>query len=570
MSWIFGAVGNFHTDEIRNTILSQNQLPLSNINIPGELIILAGGNSETLYTIQNDTITSAVAGIGIQRSNQSTRILSSEAWTSLLQTDIPNFGDLNGHFVAIRFKEGVLECFSDKVGLRTLYFAHTDNGWLFSTKLIWLCRFLPESHIDWNAFASKWLCLQQFSHKSLVHGTFKLPPNSSARIKQNKLIISSSPWISVAPDTESADNSIAILQSLLTVDQRNLKLGMSGGLDSRVLFSLLASGKKNFSTYAFGDDDDPDVLYARKISRHGNIPFIELSSPFPSQDECLRLMNDYVAQTNLTAGAAASARLRHYPTLKENDSLMIDGGNGEIARRQFLQWILFRGKNDILHLQTEKLFPSVQFHRANIFKDELVSEMNNHAVQEFDQFLHSLPSPKEIGVENFLDLWVARTRLPLIACDEQARIDEHVLNFMPYTQPDFIQSVLNLPLRFRNNNRLYKFIIQKHFPSLTRFALVKNYITYPYRLSTLQSRVWTKAKMLIGSQYHEPTVFRFLDAIKEYVLDTVQSSSTENYAPYDYKNVLSIVTSYYNGDRRFADEVNWWIAFDVWRRMVEK
>lgn len=173
---------------------------------------------------------------------------------------------------------------------------------------------------------------------------------------------------------------------------------------------------------------------------------------------------------------------------------MIDGGNGEIARRQFLQRLLVRARGDILHLRTHRLYDHLRVYRANIFNNDIISMMTEQSFQELDHSLRTLPSPREIGVENFLDLWIVRTRIPTGACDEQARIDEHVPNFMPYSQPDFIQSVLNLPLRFRRNNRLYKKIINDHAPSLSRFDLIKNYISYPYHLSTIQSRIWTKSK----------------------------------------------------------------------------
>lgn len=570
MSWLIGIIGKFNTDNIHKTILSPPLQPLHTIVIPDKLLIIAGGNPETLHVTHDNGLASVVAGIGLRRDIHSTHILSTNEWNERLQSYKPSFDDLNGHFIAVRFKDNRLECFSDKVGLRTLYFAQIDDRWIFSTKLSWVSRFLPVAAIDWSALGSKWLCLQQFSHRSLVQHTHKLPPNSSAHIERNTLSISSRPWVSVAPNSETAEHTIGILQSLLCVDQRKIKLGMSGGLDSRVLFSLLAAHGKNFSTYAFGETGDPDVVYAQMISRFGNCPFTKISAPFPSKDECLKLLQAYAAQTNLTYGAAAAVRLRHYPALREEGTIVLDGGNGEIGRRQFLQRILFRAKSAIVQLHTTQLFQYIRFHRADIFNDELTQEMTSHALQEFNQFLHSLPSPKEIGVENFLDLWIAQTRLPLVACDEQARIDEQILNFMPYTQPDFIQSVLNVPLRYRNNNRLYKLIIKKYFPTLSRISLVKNYITYPYHLSTLQTRVWTKAKTMFSLQYQEPTLVQFLDTLKEYVLDMVTSQSTKNYAPYNYSNILHAATSYYKGERKFAEEVNWWLVFDVWRRSVEK
>ncbi len=570
MSWIIGVIGNNITDEIKKTILQQRQTLLKTVKIPGKVHIVAGGNAETVHAIYNDNTSAIVAGIGLRRSDHSTHILASEEWASLIGQEQPKFTDLNGHFVVIRYKNNILECFSDRIGLRTLYLARTQYGWIFSTKLSWVCRHISQASIDWKIFGSKWLCLQQFTHESPIRHVNKLPPNGYARINHDTITLESAQWLSVAPNTTTKELTVDGLRSLITVEARSVKLGMSGGLDSRVLFSLLLSGKNNFSTYAFGEENNPDVASARTISEHKNIPFTGISKKFPSSDECIALMHDYVLQSNLVEGAASSVRLGHYADIHNSHSVMIDGGNGEIARRQFLQRMLVKAKNDILHLNVDRLYNNTRLHRADIFNDDLVSLMKEHAVRSLDHSFRSLPSPREIGVENFLDAWVVSTRIPIVACDEQARIDEHVLNFMPYSQPDYIVSVLNLPLKYRRNNRLYKQIIREHAPSLSRFNLVKNNISYPYVLSTIQSRLWTKAKSILGLQYQDPTMILFLDTVKEYICDTAYSSSTKNYSPYNFRKILHAVNSYYNGQKRFAGEVNWWIAFDVWRREVEK
>ncbi|MBI2428424.1 MAG: hypothetical protein HYV29_06445, partial [Ignavibacteriales bacterium] len=356
MSWILGVVGENINDTVKNKIQSLHHNALFTAGIHGKFFVVAGGNSQTLHSIQNNQTTVLVAGLGLRRTDQSTDILTTGQWEILLQQEKPNIAALNGHFIAIRYRNNILECFSDRVGLRTLYFGHAEFGWIFSTKLSWVSQHSSRTSIDWKIFGSKWLCVQQFTHESPVLTIRKLPPNGSARIEKNELTIDSTPWIFVKPNVATKKNAVDILKSLLDVNERNLNLGMSGGLDSRVLFSLLSSGKKNFTTYAFGRQDNPDVAYARMISEHGDIPFRELSGKFPSAEECWTLMHDYVLQSNLAEGAATSVRLRHYPELRNAHSLMIDGGNGEIARRQFLQRLLISARNDIFHLRANRLY----------------------------------------------------------------------------------------------------------------------------------------------------------------------------------------------------------------------
>ena len=225
--------------------------------------------------------------------------------------------------------------------------------------------------------------------------------------------------------------------------------------------------------------------------------------------------------------------------------------------------------NDIRRLNIKKIFPHLILHRADIFNEETNKIMMDGARNELDQLIHALPSPTEIGVGNFLDHWAARVHIPNIGCDEQARIDEHILNFMPFSQPDFINSVLQLPLQSRKNNKLFKKIIDDVRPSLSNFPLIKNNIQYSYHFSTLQMRVWAKIQSVLKNTYEDQTPLLFLDTIKDFVFDTLHSKTVREYPYYSFGKISAAVEGYYYGQKQFANEVNWWIAFEVWRQSVE-
>jgi len=571
MSWFIGLVGKNIPDANESTVLSFRKPALYSCHVKNKLSVIAGGNNDTLHCTQSGDSVSLIAGIGIHRSDSSSQILSTEQWSQLLlQDDVEEIRKLNGHFAIISYKNDTLKCFSDRVGLRTLYFGKTEHGWMFSTCLAWLAKFIPHTKINWKVFGSHWLYINQFSFESPVENTKRLPPNGTATIRNDELNIQSAPWIQTLTGDEAPGNTIKILRSLANPKEEKVKLCLSGGLDSRVLLSILTSNSQLQSTCAFGNENDPDVVFARHLSERENIPFTFISSEFPSRDECLRLFQNYVEKSNLAEGAASSVRLRHYSALKETALVVIDGGNGEIARRQFLNTLLFKARKFIATLQADKMLPFLTLHRADIFNNNALTIMHGGAAECFDASLRLFPAPSEIGVENFLDMWTAQIRIPNVACNEQARFDECTLNFMPYSQPDFILSALNLPLRFRKNNILFKDIINSFRPSLTRYPLIKNDISYPYRLTTLQARVWRKIKARFMKGYGSSVVHLFLEMTQEYVLDTLHSSSTQTYPYYDYKKIHQSVHSYYNGDKSFANEVNWWLAFDLWRRMVEK
>lgn len=570
MSWIVGIIGDSIPGSEQEAILSRFHHCNNTIQIPGKFLAVSGGNTKTLFSYTDNAISYVVAGVGLHRSASFTSILTAQDWMQRLKQEPPTLDDIEGHFVVIRYKENTLECFSDRVGLRTMYFAQTSYGWTFSTQLHQVCSLLPSSSIDWKTFGSRWLGLQQFSHNSPITGIYKVPPNGYARIYDNRFSLSGKPWISFPELHVTPEQIVEILRKLLSLPDKKILLGLSGGLDSRILLAIISSLSRYYETYSFGRSDDADVALAERICRNEQIPFQKISEENLPADQCIELMHNYLHKTNLVEGAATSVRLRFYSQLDIGDSVMIDGGNGEILRRQFLQRIVVRRKNDMLHCRTEKLFPYFLLQRADIFNDETTSLMKEGALHDLERSFLSIPSPEEIGVENFLDLWTVSTRIPIVACDEQARIDEHVVNFMPFSQPSIIQNALSVSLFFRNNNRLSKKLIRSFHPSLSRYPLVKNGISYPYGLTTLQSRIWTKARSVIGKRDSTAHVQHFLNAIKEFTLDTVHAVETKNYSHYDYDKILHIVTAYYNGDRRYASQVNWWLAFDVWRKAVEK
>ncbi|MFA6541472.1 MAG: hypothetical protein WCT99_07705 [Bacteroidota bacterium] len=571
MSWIIGIYGRNITPGIIDQIENLHSSPLFRIKEDHHCFILSGGNPETLHYHRTQDGFIVAAGLGIDIQHGRAEIVSTDTWRSMITQESNEWQQkLNGQFVALSFTKFSMNFFSDRVGLRTMYFARTDHGIMFSTRLTWLTQFLSSSSIDWKIFGSKWTSVNQFSYRALLQKIDRLPPNGHIVIKNDSLTIDQTPWITPMTVPGSTGETKQLLSSLLRMPERHLKLGLSGGLDSRTLLAVLTSETKNFSTYSFGDEKEPDNILSKKIATEENCTHHNYSFPFPSQEKCLHLLRSYIQQSNLTAPAFGALQSQYYPYINAHTGIQIDGGGGEIARRQLLNRLLVWGRRDVYDLHPERILSRLKTHRGDFFTDEINHTMIDGAVEDLDGLLHRLPNPALIGIEHFLDLWGAQITIPNVACDEQARIDEHTINFMPFSQPDFMNNVLQLPVRFRKNNRLFKEIIREKRPSLTKYPLIKNGVVYPYRLSMIQARLWMKAASVVRPPFRNELPHRFLLTTKEFVLDTVHSSDVKNYQPYNYDKILAMITAYYRGEERFVFQINWWIAFDVWRRMVEK
>lgn len=572
MSWIVGIIGESIPTETVAQIKKLSAFTLKSIDIPSKFFAMMGGNDHTLHCVHHaDDSYTLITGLGIAESDHSSSILTSQEWEKLVTPDMPNIGHLNGHFTIVRYRKHSVECYSDRVGLRTLYFALSNHGWVFSSRLSWIRELTDHSEIDWSRFGSKWLCGQSFSYDAPLGDVQRLPPNGHAVIRHSQLTIRSSLWIEPSSVVHSLPGETAdTLRRLLSISNKKFKLGLSGGLDSRVLLSFLRSRHTEFSAYAFGSSEEPDVQLAQRICREFNIPFQLLNDEFPAEEECLSLVTKSVQQSNLTGPASSAVRLRWYPALAENKSIVIDGGNGEIARRQFFTLVKLRASKFLIDSDAERLFPYLTALKPDIFTPETNRLMEQGTLSELTSMFRFLPRPESIGIDTFLDLLAVTMRIPNIACDEQARIDEHLVNFMPFSQPDFIAGAMQLPVVERQNNRLFKTMIRHNDSVLARYPLVKNNTSYPYSLSTLQSRLYIKGKDFLMRKKTDPVVHAFLERIRSVVFDALLSQSVKQYPHYNYQSITRYVEGYYAGKKEYGAAVDWWFAFELWRRNVEK
>ena len=581
MSWLFGFIGSTVPFGKRKELNSIHPTPISQFDKDG-IYLAAGGIKETcLHGVFSDVYGEAtsgwvVVGLGIKRHEQYCAFLSAADWVSILSSSQPKLNDLDGHFVALKYQRNRIECFTDQLGLRTLYLAQVKNGVAFSTRLDWISMLRDGGEIDFKVFGSQWLLFSQMSYDSAVKGIQRLGPGGVAACTSTSLQIRNKSW---SPDfSERSDESfISILRSLMNpnIGQADtISLGLSGGLDSRVLLSLLLSqNNKSMHLHVFGHPDHPDVCISKLIAQRKNLRHIHYREPFPEADVCVPMLREYLAQTYVVNPASTIIRsLRYYPEISSKVKLLIDGEFGEVARRQYLNRILLsrKGKSTLLSGTARLIAPYLSIHRAGMFNLDTLAIMQTGVVHQIEQYWKEAPSVKDIGEENFLDLMAIRTRFPNYRSFEQARMDAYLLNYMPFAQPSLLRSVFRTPLKLRRNGRLFRQIIRRNCISLGSYPLVKTRTTYPFIFSTVPSYVWTKIKNKLGIKFTDPDVHDFLYTISEFVQDTANSSEVKSYPAYDYSAIQKTVNEFYSGKKELAYEVDWWLSFEVWRQTVNQ
>lgn len=576
MSWIIGFFGRRLPDTIERAIGALHPEPLFRWS-DDRFYLAAGGIAETCFggtheraTESGETKEWVAAGIGIVPGEGECRILSGSDWEGKLELSHPDLRALDGHFLTVRRRGDRVEIFNDQLGLRTMYVGPVPGGIGFASRLDWLAKLRGRNEIDPETFGPHWLTFNQWRSESFLKEIVRLGQGGQAVIDVDSFTVEDRPW---NPSSFERPAAMAEALSALVLPRLpngyRVSLGLSGGFDSRVLLAMLMGRRDSpIAVHIFGDDTEADVRIAKKLAEGEGLDPSHWSDLADDAAEHPDILTEYAGQVMTVEPVSSIAKLAYYPRLHAARRLMIDGGYGEIGRRQFFNRFLKGGTDLLGTLDADRLFPYISLPRADIFNAETLLLMRRGLRRQLEYLWGTMPEAGRIGIGNFLDLLIVRARFPNIGGIEQSRVDAMVWNYMPFAQPSFLEQVFRTPLEERKNARLYRRMIHSAAPSLEGYPLVKGTTTYPYRLPTLPAWAWTKAKAMLGLVPRDDARPAFLRTVREFTLDILHSDEVRTFPMYDHAKILRSVTDYYAGNVSLAPEVDWWLTFELWRRSV--
>jgi hypothetical protein len=568
MSWLFGFYAK-HQFDVPNV---SKYHPKAIDTYQNSYCYVAVGGNENLICYQNkeEQTKFFICGLGI--SCISRNILGRNEWEKLLNNSYENITEQDGHYCGIHISEKSVKLFTDQLGLREIHIVENNDGWFFSTRLDWLFQ-IQEFDIDFKVFSSRWLLFNQISNKSIIKNIERLNCGSTAVITKNKIEIKEFFWIPKKTNNLSIDQFKNNLRELILLGVKNrdkISLSLSGGLDSRVILSfLIESGYSNWDCYLFRTDSRMDTIIAKQILDQLEIPYLLYSDSTSNDSRILDNLFEYVGATYLTESAFTSQNYMHYANISK-DGYLIDGGFGEIWRREFLTRLLITGKKALEQKNLNTISNTLRRTHADIFNNDISEEMNSGMLSQLSDILELLPDVGEIGIENWLDIFSIKTRLVNYYGTEQARIDNYLNSYMPFAQKSLLNDLLNVPVSLRKNNKLFHKLFSPDLNNLTKHKLAKGNLAYPFYMNSVMKRIYFLVYSKIAPKNNLNDLDVFLNKMKEFIMDSLESSSAKSYPYYDYKNIYGTISSYYKGDSRKGDYVNWFLTFEVFRQIMQK
>lgn len=561
MSWIFGYFGNKN-----HQLFELPKTPLHSYK-NSNLIIYCGGNNRTVFFKSNleDSTCQLVTGVGLHPSDNGHKLLDINDWNKYLNPKQINLDKINGHFIAVKFSNNELRIFTDALGLRELYVVELSEGFGFTTRIEWLKYFI-QTEIDLHHFGSRWLMQNQISQESIIKNV-KRVVGANAIIKNGQLTIQKISWqpnIELENRNQQFENTIT---DFLSIRDKKISLSLSGGLDSRLLLSYLMSRDFNtWDTHTFGDPDHPDSKIACELLQSDNLANQIIYEKLPEKEKIIELLREYALHSVVTNPISSILNLRYYHLLEDESKIIIDGGFGEIWRREFANKLLLLGKKAIQEKNPERIFELLHHFKADVFSSDVLQLMKNGAIEQIEKLFKDLPDPSEIGFGKWIDLFSIKTRLPNYYSPEQTRVDEFVVSFMPFVQKDLLKFLFSLDDSDKKNGKLFKSIISHNTPQLTDIPLVKGNITHPFNYSSLSARLNARIKYKLGKYFRSKQREELLGSVKEYIIDLLNSSITRNCELYDQRKIKKILNNWVSDDNVFSTELDWLLCFELFRQ----
>jgi hypothetical protein len=564
-SWLFG----FYSKAIipiEKLIEIESILPqTSRKSINPNFCIYFSSGKNIFYNLSSGWI---IDGVGLSDVGSKYKLLSQKDWENYFIK--PGSFSISGQFLKILWNESVLSLTNDKLGLKTIYYFEVNEQIYFSTNLKILLKFLSNPEIDPSVFGSKWLLFNPLNYNSFIKGIKKLPPNSELSIDKGNFKVKSKEYV-FEQNKYTTDQFFSELYKLINIEileNYKISFGLSGGLDSRLLLALFYNSKREVALHSFGFGYEADVKIASELANQLNLKHKILLSDL-NDKSLVESIPDYISNNELVEPASTYLRLYKLNDEYFGNKIMLDGANGEIYRRQFLNRLYYAGISTISNKNVDKIFSALTFNRADIFKNHINQILFEGAKNDISERLENMPDVKTFGFENYLDLFNIKTRFVNYFGPEQMRLDSFITSLMPYVNDNILKNVFGINLEEKRNSKIYINYLRKVGVAFTSTALVKGDITYPFGLSKIQTAIYTKVKNRLKRSNQKNPAVEFYNYQRNYVKNLLFDKSTLDYDLYDKSKIEKIVNTFYSGDQGKVKDLDWLVSFDLFRRELK-
>jgi asparagine synthase (glutamine-hydrolysing) len=411
---------------------------------------------------------------------------------------------INGSFLAAIYdhKKNAFFLINDRFGSKKLFYSFEKDCLYFSPKISPLMSLLSKKKIRKDALVDFLIFGYYLGDKTFDENIFQLPPGSILEASAQGVTVKPY-WTYPLNDSGDSREKDLQLDELgvrwqNAVDSRikeneKIIVEISGGLDSRAILAaaLLMTSKENILLYTFGDEKSYDCEIGKNIAKTFGIQHVYLPAvkkDFADQYE--KSFHDVEGMIDATPYFS----IQIDQSLRKCGTRIFNGFmGGEIMGPLIFSKIdnLDLSANGEYGKAKEMLF---NHHRMNDIQT-ITSLFNKSWLKEttiLSSFEKSVEDLKFISTKefpNYCAKWLYMNEADKYTAFCNFRYDTVFEYVKPFLDNDLIDFMMQAPVEFRKEKKLYKKMLMKKYPDLFRLP-TKNNLGLP--LHTNPVRLYVK------------------------------------------------------------------------------
>lgn len=308
------------------------------------------------------------------------------------------FSVLEGKFVAIKISIHPLkiEVVNDYLGLYQVYYWNRGKTWLISNSVSLIQKVINSTSFD-SLGVNLFLCLGWTGHdRTLCSGVKVIPSAQHWQFDINLPVPKQKNYSEQKtysennlkyPNIELLLSRLIGMCEILPTNFRRIRCGLTGGLDTRLLLTILTLAEINAEYFTYGHPDSYDATIAKAIAQnmtldHQIVTVIEREIVEMWDTISLSLMKQSDGMVNLmyAPDLIAIAKLEN----SQDTSIYLGGGGGEIVRGNYCDAAFLMGRHGYEKNMIQKYLTNQTFKFKTIAKTEgqfLVKQYLNEFVQ---------------------------------------------------------------------------------------------------------------------------------------------------------------------------------------------
>ncbi|MGV6815702.1 MAG: asparagine synthase-related protein [Thiotrichales bacterium] len=247
---------------------------------------------------------------------------------------------INGEYAFVLLRETTLLAFNDQLGIENIYIDGQNNNRLCITNRMSLYAICNKNvDYDYNSLVYLPIIGYRFAEKTLYKNLSVLPQGAYLEVTPNQIKLHENPYFFLGSPSDhnlllrGLDDCISYLERVF-YQAEEIPLGITGGMDSRLVLALLLNTKLTDKIRLFtnGFPENPDVIVGKKIAaqlglEHTNHIPSTSASPSHNAEEIISKLAIHAYQNE---GMFGAWDLKAYP--KAGNRIVLTGFAGELLK----------------------------------------------------------------------------------------------------------------------------------------------------------------------------------------------------------------------------------------------